>query len=67
MPGVGGKQAFESFKQIDPDVKVLLCSGYTANGQAASIIEGGCQGFIQKPFTINQLSQKLSRAFQQKP
>ncbi|MGD9367341.1 MAG: PAS domain S-box protein [Desulfobacteraceae bacterium] len=67
MPGVGGKEAFESFKKIDPDVKVLLCSGYTANGQAAGIIEGGCQGFIQKPFTINQLSQKLSRAFQHKP
>lgn len=67
MPGVGGKEAFESFKQIDPDVKVLLCSGYTANGQAAGIIEGGCRGFIQKPFTINQLSQKLSRALQHEP
>jgi DNA-binding NtrC family response regulator len=64
MPGMGGKEAFDHFKKIDPDVKVLLCSGYTASGQAACIIEAGCQGFIQKPFTINQLSRKIHQVFQ---
>lgn len=63
MPGISGKEAFETFKQIDPHAKVLLCSGYTANGQAAEIIERGCQGFIQKPFTIHELSQKLGQVF----
>jgi PAS domain S-box-containing protein len=63
MPGISGKEAFEDFKQIDPDVKVLLCSGYTAGGQAAGIIKRGCMGFIQKPFTISQLSEKLGLVF----
>ena len=64
MPEMGGKEAFKRFKQVDPDVNVLLCSGYTADGQAACILKDGCKGFIQKPFTINQLSQKLHEVFQ---
>jgi two-component system, cell cycle sensor histidine kinase and response regulator CckA len=61
MPGISGKEVFERFKQIDPDVKVLLCSGYAADGQAADILKRGCMGFIQKPFTISQLSEKLGQ------
>jgi|GEM_PF-899019 len=64
MPGMDGGETFERIKAIDPGVKVLLCSGYTVNGQAAHILERGCQGFIQKPFTLNQLSQKLREIFQ---
>jgi PAS domain S-box-containing protein len=64
MPGMGGKEAFKHFKEIDPAVKVLLCSGYTADGQTDCFIAEGCLGFIQKPFTINQLSQKINQAFQ---
>lgn len=66
MPGISGKEVFESFRQIDPNVKVLLCSGYTANGQAADIIKRGCMGFIQKPFTISQLSEKIGQVFHKK-
>ena len=41
-------------------VKVLLSSGYSINGQAAKILEQGCKGFIQKPFTLKQLSEKVN-------
>jgi DNA-binding response OmpR family regulator len=37
-------------------VKVLLSSGYSINGQASKIMERGCDGFIQKPFNLKQLS-----------
>jgi CheY-like chemotaxis protein len=40
-------------------VNVLLSSGYTLNGQAEEMLKHGCRGFIQKPFTIEQLSQKI--------
>jgi CheY-like chemotaxis protein len=46
-------------KRINPDIKVLLSSGYSLNGQAAEILRRGCNGFIQKPFNVTQLSQKL--------
>jgi len=59
MPGLGGGETFDRLKQINPNVKVLLASGYTINGQAANIIERGCDGFIQKPFTLLQLSAKI--------
>ncbi len=59
MPGMSGAETFEQLKTIAPEVKVLLSSGYSLNGQAAGILNRGCRGFIQKPFTIDQLSQKI--------
>ncbi len=59
MPGMSGAETFEKLKAIDPTVNVLLSSGYSLNGQAAAILNRGCRGFIQKPFTIEQLSQKI--------
>ncbi|MBC2714333.1 MAG: PAS domain S-box protein [Desulfobacteraceae bacterium] len=61
MPGIGGGETFDQLKSINPDVKVLLSSGYSINGQASSIIRRGCRGFIQKPFSIQELSQKISK------
>ena len=59
MPGLGGGETFDRLKRINPNVKVLLASGYSINGQASKIIERGCDGFIQKPFTLMQLSAKI--------
>ena len=66
MPGLGGGETFDQMKAINPDVKVLLSSGYSINGQASSIIKRGCQGFIQKPFGIQELSQKISKTIASK-
>ncbi len=59
MPEMGGGEVFDRLKSVDPDIRVLLSSGYSINGQAQNILDKGCVGFIQKPFTINQLRQKL--------
>ena len=59
MPGLSGGETYDRLKEINTDVKVLLSSGYSINGQAAKIMERGCDGFIQKPFNINQLSEKI--------
>ncbi len=59
MPGMGGGETCEQLKQIDPDIKVLLASGYSLNGQAQKILDRYCDGFIQKPFDIKTLSQKI--------
>ena len=59
MPGMSGAETFERLKAIDPGVNVLLSSGYTLNGQAEDILRRGCRGFIQKPFTIEQLDRKI--------
>ena len=56
MPGLSGKETFRRLKQIDPQVRVLLASGYAMEGQAEEILKEGCTAFIQKPFKIEQLS-----------
>ena len=59
MPQMGGGELFDNLKKINPDVRVLLSSGYSIDGQAQEILERGCRGFIQKPFSISKLSIKL--------
>lgn len=59
MPGMSGEEAYERIKAALPAVKVILSSGYSINGQAARILKKGCDGFIQKPFSMQVLSQKV--------
>ncbi|MBW2252708.1 MAG: response regulator [Deltaproteobacteria bacterium] len=59
IPGMSGKEAYDGLKKIDPEIKVLLSSGYSITGQAAEILEQGCNGFIQKPFKLKELSVKI--------
>jgi PAS domain S-box-containing protein len=64
MPGMSGSETFDSFKAIDAGVRVLLSSGYSINGDAGTILEKGCRGFIQKPFSLDQLSRKIRDALE---
>jgi CheY-like chemotaxis protein len=59
MPGISGGETFDRLRKSDPDVRVLLCSGYSINGQAQNILDRGCNGFIQKPYKMSHLSQKI--------
>jgi PAS domain S-box-containing protein len=59
MPGMGGGEAYDKIKEKNPNVKVLLSSGYSLNGQATEILERGCDGFIQKPFNVKELSWEI--------
>lgn len=62
MPDFSGEQTFKELKTIDPEVKIILSSGYSINGQANKIISQGCVGFIQKPYKLLELSQKVANA-----
>jgi len=61
MPGMSGSDTFDRMKEINPDVKILLSSGYSINGQATNILQRGCDGFIQKPFNMNQLAERIQK------
>lgn len=58
-PQMSGGELYDRLKQIHPAVRVLLCSGYSIDGQAREILNRGCKGFIQKPFNVSQLSVKV--------
>jgi PAS domain S-box-containing protein len=59
MPGMSGGEVFDRLKEINGHVRVLLSSGYSIDGEASKILDRGCHGFIQKPFRINLLAQKM--------
>jgi CheY-like chemotaxis protein len=59
MPKCGGGKTFDRIRQINPQAKVLLSSGYSVDGEATAILQRGCKGFIQKPFNLKQLSRKI--------
>ena len=64
MPDMDGSATFDRLKAIMPNVAVLLSSGYSMNGQAINVMQKGCRGFIQKPFTLSELSQKVRNIFE---
>jgi CheY-like chemotaxis protein len=59
MPDQSGKETFAQLKSINPHVRVLLSSGYSLDDDAAAIMRKGCNGFIQKPFDLELLSNKI--------
>ena len=61
MPNMGGSKVYDRLKEINPDIKVLLSSGYSIYGEATEIIARGCNGFIQKPFSFKHLSQEIKK------
>jgi len=67
MPKMGGGKTFDRIREIQPGMPVILSSGYSINGQADEIMQRGCNGFIQKPFTISEISIIVRQVLSKKP
>lgn len=63
MPGINGSMAYDIIRENCPKIPVLLSSGYSLKGTISELLQKGCYGFIQKPFDINELSQKIDLIF----
>jgi two-component system cell cycle sensor histidine kinase/response regulator CckA len=63
MPGMDGGKTFDRIREISPRLPVMLSSGYAINDQATKIMRRGCNGFIQKPFSVSELSKKIREIF----
>jgi PAS domain S-box-containing protein len=59
MPGMGGGEVYDIIKKINNNVKVLLSSGHSMDGRAKQILQRGCDGFLQKPYRMGEVSGKL--------
>jgi CheY-like chemotaxis protein len=59
LPGMSGEATFLQLRDINPDSKIILCSGYSVNEKVRNIMERGCNGFLQKPFDMKILSRKI--------
>ncbi|MGM0452161.1 MAG: ATP-binding protein [Thermodesulfobacteriota bacterium] len=59
MSPMDGETVYERLRAVDPEVPVLLSSGYSKSRQADAIMEKGCNGFIQKPFNMQTLNRQI--------
>ncbi|HDP80893.1 MAG TPA: response regulator [Spirochaetes bacterium] len=60
MPGMSGLEVYERLRAINPAVRVLLSSGYMEEDTLKKAGERGIKGFIHKPYTAEELSEKMS-------
>jgi len=65
MPDMGGGKVYDRMKESNADVKVLLTSGCGID-EAKEILERGCNGFLQKPFSLQELSKKIKEILDKK-
>jgi PAS domain S-box-containing protein len=61
MPRMGGRDCFRALKEIDPDVRTVLSTGYGFNVAAQEILDEGVLGFLPKPYTLNELARAIGR------
>jgi DNA-binding NarL/FixJ family response regulator len=62
MPGMGGNKCLKELLRIDPEVKVVIASGYTANNQGKHALSAGARGFIGKPYLFKDLAAGVRKA-----
>jgi CheY-like chemotaxis protein len=67
MPGMGGRDTFVALRRINPQVRALLSSGYSLDGEAQSVLDEGVLAFVAKPYRQIDLSRKVSEALARKP
>lgn len=60
MPGMGGHACLRELKRAQPDLKVLISSGYFAEGQTQQLLEQGAQGYLTKPYRLSELIEKVN-------
>ncbi len=65
LPDLAGTEIYRSLVKERPDLKVLVCSGYSIDGPAQDILRAGAQGFIQKPFPFRELNRMLQEILHQ--
>ncbi len=61
MPGMGGKRCLEELLVMDPNVKILVASGYSADGPTKQALSSGAKGFVAKPFDMRQVLEMVRK------
>ncbi len=62
MPNLSGDELFYKLREIIPDLKILIASGYSSDARTSAILNDGAVGFIQKPFAVEELSAEVRSA-----
>ena len=66
MPEMGGKECMEKLLAIDPNVKIVIASGYTLDSDTREAFQKGAKGFLEKPFRINEVQRMVRRVLDER-
>ena len=66
MPGMGGLEVLKTIKILQPEIPVIIITGYSTVDTAVDAMKNGAIDYISKPFTPEQLNEKVGKAFEQK-
>ncbi|MBF0103812.1 MAG: PAS domain-containing protein [Deltaproteobacteria bacterium] len=66
MPVMNGREVFKKMKAINPDVKVIISSGYDISKESQRLASEGVQAFISKPYDTGQISAKIRNVLDKK-
>jgi two-component system, cell cycle sensor histidine kinase and response regulator CckA len=66
MPEMGGKQCLQGLLSLNPSVKVIIASGFSANGPTNDAVAAGAKAFVNKPYDMRQMLQAVREVFDAK-
>jgi len=61
MPGLNGFQTLRKLREIEPDLPILICTGYSDRKAAESLVNEGADGFVNKPYDIETLAKQIAK------
>jgi CheY-like chemotaxis protein len=59
MPGMDGRACFRAMKTRHPELRVVVCSGFSQTGGAQELLAEGAVAFVQKPYRTAELARAL--------
>jgi PAS domain S-box-containing protein len=62
MPRMGGADCFLELQKIDPEVRIIVASGYSEDDHVSRVIAGGAVAFLQKPYDLTRLARVIAGA-----
>ena len=66
MPGIGGHKCLQELLKINPEVKVVIASGYSINGQVKKSMDAGASGYVGKPYQLADLLNTVREVLDEK-
>lgn len=67
MAGMGGKRCLDEMLKLDPQVKVLMITGYALSHRIREALEAGDRGVLNKPFSAQDMAKMIRRILDEEP
>ncbi|MDD3117123.1 MAG: PAS domain S-box protein [Victivallaceae bacterium] len=66
MPGISGKETFFKLKEVNPEAKIILSSGFPNDQRVTEVMNAGADGFLKKPYSLAALSLTMHKLLRKK-